>query len=159
MRKYLWDDEVISRETVVGVIESSIMSFETEGFGFWSVLLKEDEAVLIGFCGMRYFRDDQSPHPEVEVLYGIAAQHWNRGLASEAANAVLEFGFEQCGIERIYAGADPPNVASIRVMEKLGLRFARRTSVNGLAAVYYGVAREDFRRFICETGQLSEKSP
>src|SRR5262245_12889044 len=144
MRKYLWDDQIISREMAAEVVEGSIESFKTHGFGFWRISWREGEDRLIGFCGLRHFQDEQSPQPEVEILYGIDARDWNRGLASEAAHAVLAFGFEQLGLERIYAGADPPNVASIKVMEKLGLGFARRTRVNGLTTIYSGISREDF---------------
>jgi len=149
VRKYLWDDQIIPRETVVEVVEASLESFRQHQFGFWTLSFRERGA-LVGFCGLRHFMDDSGSQPEmaeVEILYGVAAQHWGKGIATEAARAVLQFGFEEAGLERIYAGADPPNAASIRVMEKLGLRFARQTLVNGLEAVYYSysIAPADFR--------------
>ncbi len=149
VRKYLWDDQVIPRETAVEVVEASLESFRQHGFGFWCVSFREREA-LIGFCGLRHFADDLASHtesqPEVEILYGVAAEHWDKGIASEAARAVLQFGFEVAGLDVIHAGADPPNAASIRVMEKLGLTFARQTRVSGLPAVYYAITRREFSR-------------
>jgi [ribosomal protein S5]-alanine N-acetyltransferase len=67
-----------------------------------------------------------------------------QGLAVEAAHAVLRFGFEQAQLDRIYAGADPPNAASFRVMEKLGMRFAHQTQLHGLQAIYYVITRAGF---------------
>jgi [ribosomal protein S5]-alanine N-acetyltransferase len=126
VRRYLWDDEVIDRETVVEVVESSRESFRTQGFGFWTLAFRGDDA---------------GGGPEVEILYGVAPAHWGGGIATEAVRAVLRFGFERVGLATIFAGADPPNVASIRVMEKLGMTFARRTRIHGLEAIYYACSR------------------
>jgi ribosomal-protein-alanine N-acetyltransferase len=143
MRKYLWDDEVISRETAVEVVEASLESFSKHGFGFWTLSFRDDPA-SIGFCGLRHFSDDESSEPAVEILYGVAAKHCNQGLAREAAWAVLKYAFDETALEEIYAGADPPNRASIRVMEKMGMSFARRTTVHGLEAIHYSITREAF---------------
>lgn len=144
MRKFLWDDEVISAETAADVIESSIASFGAESLGFWALhLLAGGE--LIGFCGLRRFQDDHSTKREVEILYGLAEDFQHRGLATEAAAAVLHYGFARAGLERIYAGADPPNTASIRVMDRLGMRFAKRALVGGISCVFYAIDRSDFR--------------
>lgn len=139
VRRFLWDDAVISRERAASVVRGSIASFEAHGFGQWVVLPRRGET-LIGFCGFRYFGEQQ----EVELLYGIEPAYWGRGLATEAAGAILRFGFEKCGFDLVYAGADPPNAASFGVMKKLGMEFYRRMRVNGLEAIYYGLPRETF---------------
>jgi ribosomal-protein-alanine N-acetyltransferase len=100
VRKYLWDDIVIPREQAVEVVESSIASFEQRGFGLWTAFPK-DKDKLIGFCGLRLFGDP----PEAEILYGLALEYWGQGLATEVSNAMLWFGFAECGLDRIYAGA------------------------------------------------------
>jgi ribosomal-protein-alanine N-acetyltransferase len=142
VRKFLWDDRIIPRETAVAVVESSIDSFAKQGFGLWVICFKADPA-LAGFGGLRCFVEDGGEESEVEILYGVATEHWGKGIATEAARAFLRYGFEENRLERIYAGADPPNVASFRVLEKLGMKFARRTVVNGLEAVYYVMNRAD----------------
>jgi len=144
VRKFLWDDQIIPRETAVAVVEGSIDSFAKHGFGLWVVCFKDDPA-LIGFGGLRNFTEDGSAANEVEILYGVTPQHWGKAIATEAACAVLRYGFEETGLEQIYAGADPPNAASFRVMEKIGMKFARRTMVNGLEAIYYVMKREDYQ--------------
>jgi len=140
VRKYLWDDIIISREQVVEVVESSINSFAMKGFGLWAVFPKE-KTDLIGFCGFRFFGEP----PEIEILYSIAPEYWGQGLATEAAQAMLRCGFEEHGFERIYAGADPPNAASFRVMEKCGMTFAKRMFINNIEAIYYVISRQAFQ--------------
>jgi [ribosomal protein S5]-alanine N-acetyltransferase len=141
VRRYFWDDAVIERARAAEVIESSVESFGAHGFGQWVISPKGGED-LIGFCGLRHFGEP----PEVELLYGLAPSFWGRGLATEAACAMLCDGFGRLGLGRIYAGTDPPNAASVRVMERAGMSFDRRTRVNGLEAIYYVVTREAFRR-------------
>jgi RimJ/RimL family protein N-acetyltransferase len=140
MRKFLWDDTAVDREQTAAEIERSCMSFVEHGFGYWLVSTRSQPSVL-GFCGLRHCGDP----PEVEVLYGIDSMQWKLGLATEAAAAVLRYGFESLALERILAGADAPNAASFRVMEKLGMHFLRRTGEGDGAILHYAVSRQDFR--------------
>lgn len=143
VRKYLWDDQIISRDTVVEVIQASEKSFAEYGFGFWTISDKSKSAT-IGFCGLRHFLEDGGETTEVEVLYGLSPSYWGKGLSTEAAQQVMRYGFEQAGLEAIYAGADPPNQASFRVMVRLGMKFLRSTTVGGLEAIYYTLHRNQF---------------
>jgi [ribosomal protein S5]-alanine N-acetyltransferase len=139
VRKYLWDDKPVPKETARAALVESIESFDAHGFGLWGLTAKEGNG-LIGFCGFRVFGEPQ----KVEILYGLLPEYWNRGLASEAALAALSYGFDEIGLTHIYAGADPPNAASFRVMEKTGMMFFERMTINNLEAIYYRIAREDF---------------
>ena len=144
VRKFLWDDQVIPRETAVAVVESSIESFVNHGFGFFAICFKNDPE-LIGFGGLRNFTEDGAEASEVEILYGVGAGRWGKGIATEAAGAVLCYGFEERELAHIYAGADPPNAASFRVIEKLGMKFARKTMVNGVETLYYVMSRDEYK--------------
>jgi len=145
VRKFLWDDKIIPPETVIEIIEASDEMFVRNGLGYWVICLKETSEP-VGFCGLRHFRFEDGPDSadEVEILYGLAPTHWGKGLATEASAAVLRYGFETLGLARIYAGADPPNAGSFRVMERLGLKLLRRTTVGELEAVYYVINRDEF---------------
>ncbi|HEU4387877.1 MAG TPA: GNAT family N-acetyltransferase [Blastocatellia bacterium] len=139
VRKFLWDDLVIAQEQSAEVVHSSLESFARHGFGQWCVFLKEDSR-LAGFCGLRLFGERN----EVEILYALRPDLWGRGLAMEAASAVLRWGFNECDLDRIYAGADPPNVASFRVIERLGMKFAGRRVIDEVEAIYYSIDKEEF---------------
>jgi [ribosomal protein S5]-alanine N-acetyltransferase len=140
VRRFLWDDQVISREQAQEVITSSLASFDRVGVGFWKLVLKADEAP-VGFCGLRPFEDAQLAGEQIELLYGLTAKEWGKGLAVEAARTVLQFAFTELGLACVYAGADPPNTASFRLMERLGMSFDHRTTLNGLDAIYYAITR------------------
>ncbi len=138
VRRYLWDDRPVSRETVREVITASLGSFEAEGFGFFLAHLREGGA-LVGFTGLR--RTDDTG--EVELLYALGPTFSGQGLATEMGRACLRFGFEQAGLDTLVASADTPNLASFRVMERLGMRFLRETPIHGLPARTYVLRRDE----------------
>jgi [ribosomal protein S5]-alanine N-acetyltransferase len=139
VRKYIWDDEVISREQAEAAVEESLAHFRDTGYGLWAAFPREGGG-LLGFCGHWFFRDP----PELELLYGVATEHWGKGLATEMSRAMIGYGFQELALDRIVASTDAPNVASVRVMEKSGMSFDRRETVNGLDTIFYSIARERF---------------
>lgn len=84
VRRFLFDDQIISREQAATEIIDSIARFETNGCGLWGATLRQ-EAGLIGFCGYRFFHDP----PQLQLLYGFHADHWSKGLATEAARTMI----------------------------------------------------------------------
>jgi [ribosomal protein S5]-alanine N-acetyltransferase len=139
VNRYLFDGEVVAPETVRAQIESSIRGFAERGFGFFMLVLRE-APLSVGFAGLRAF----GSAGRVELLYALLPPWWGRGLATEAARAVLGWAFSILGLDEVWAGADPPNEASFRVMERLGMRFVEEVVVGGRPARYYKVTATDF---------------
>jgi RimJ/RimL family protein N-acetyltransferase len=141
VRRFLWDDRVIDLATVDGVIERSASSFAAEAFGL--LALRESEAgALLGTCGL--YRVAKGAEPE--LLYSLAPAAFGRGLATEAARAVLDDALTRLRLPRVLARADVPNRASVRVMERLGMAYAGEREEGGLRLVSYTLASEDWRR-------------
>ena len=84
----------------------------------FAIALKS-EGRLIGGCSIRISADKEY---EASIGYVLAREHWGQGFATEAASALLQFGFQQLGLQRIVATCHPSNTASWRVMEKNGMR-------------------------------------
>lgn len=110
----------LTRDETAGWLKYFIAGWEQYGFGWWGVVLKES-GELIGHCGLQFIHVT----PEIEVTYGLAKAYWSKGLASEAARACLRYGFEQLKLDRIYALADPGNIGSHRVMERIGMTYEK----------------------------------
>lgn len=132
VRRYLWDDLVISRERAEDTVRASLACAEQHGIGLWVVLLRDAQPPA-GFCGF-VFRDNAAAP---ELLYGLAPKHWGRGLATEAARAAVAWLYQQRRWSRVTAATDPPNVASVRVLERLGMRFTHRGPLNGVETLFY----------------------
>lgn len=96
--------------------------YDGHGFGLWAAVLKENNR-LIGRCGLLYQQVEDTQ--EVEVTYLIDRHHWGKGLATEAAREAVKLGFEGYRFPRIVALIDPANRASVRVAEKIGMKYER----------------------------------
>jgi ribosomal-protein-alanine N-acetyltransferase len=93
---------------------------ERYGFGLWAMIEKTAKT-LVGVCGLKHLDDG----PEIEVGYHLARSAWGHGYASEAAAACLRYGHQTLKIPRIAAVIHPDNVASQRVMGRIGMCFVR----------------------------------
>ncbi|MBL8177957.1 MAG: GNAT family N-acetyltransferase [Bryobacterales bacterium] len=136
VRRYLWDGIVIDRETACEVVQRSLEDWADCGAGLFCILPRDSERI-IGFCGFRRF----PPDDEWELLYGLLPDFWGQGLALEASRAALDFVFATLPVARIAGRTDPPNQASIRVLEKLGMRFVERNISEGVDTVSYLIER------------------
>ena len=141
MRKYLFDGESIPRQLAGEIMLKSADCFADKGYGLWAVARRGTERV-IGACGYWFFHEP----PELELLYLVSEPEWGQGIAAEAARAVMEYGFTTLAFERIQASTDAPNVASVRVMEKLGMSFWKREAKEGLDTIFYAITKADFAR-------------
>jgi ribosomal-protein-alanine N-acetyltransferase len=83
-----------------------------------TVILK-DGGRLIGWCGLGEF--EKIPH-ETELFYTIAKKFWGKGIGTEIAKAVLEYGLHTVGLKRIVASVNPENTRSVRVLQKAGMK-------------------------------------
>lgn len=99
------------------------------GFGPWAVVQKSSRSV-IGYSGLFYF-PDIAGRPEIELGYRLARPFWRHGYATEAAAAVRDYGFSVLCLPRLIALIDPQNTASIRVVEKVGMRYEREVMLEG----------------------------
>lgn len=117
--RYIGDKGVRNNVDAVQYIQTGpLASYERFGFGLYLVELKET-GVPIGICGLLK-RDSL---PDVDVGFAFLPAYWSQGYALESAAAVMNYGKEVLGLRRIVAITSPDNDASIRLLEKIGLRF------------------------------------
>lgn len=105
-------------ETTRNFLDTILAAYRQGRPAPWAIVLRENNS-LIGAIGIRNWTME---HARAEVGYVLARQHWGKGYASEALQAVLAFGFSRMELNRIEAKCVPENKGSIRVLEKSGLR-------------------------------------
>lgn len=108
--------------------------YEQFGFGFWCMesVMSSD---FVGYCGIR-------PHqelPEIEMGWHTRKKYWNQGLATEAALACRDLAFTRFQLQRLIAIIDPPNIASQRVGEKIGMEFEREIVLDAYPCLLYSI--------------------
>ena len=101
------------------LLDHPIADYRKHGFGRGACILKST-GEQIGFAGLKYLEE----LGEVDVAYRLMPTHWGQGLATEAALASVRYGFTDLGLKRIIGLVMPENIASVRVLEKTGLRYA-----------------------------------
>ena len=94
--------------------------FERHGWGLWAVEVP-GVAEFIGYVGLWPAAFEAHFTPAVEVGWRLAAAHWGRGYAPEAAGAVVADGFDRLGLAEIVSFTAAGNLRSQRVMQKLGM--------------------------------------
>ena len=127
-----------SREETQQILESMIRLWQTKGYGRMAVISKDNNK-LIGVAGLRYYEGD------AELFYLLDEPYWGKGLATEIGEAILEYGFETHGFPRIIAVTRPANAATLRVLDKLGLKFEKEDLIQGVRAYKYAVTQKEFQ--------------
>jgi RimJ/RimL family protein N-acetyltransferase len=123
-----------TREQTAASMDAYAEEWTQRGYGVWAVVNRAD-GQLLGVCG---FVD----RAEIGYIFGRAS--WGHGIATEAARACLWYGFEHLGYEEIGAGAKSENVASLRVLEKLGMRRIPNDYFDLNGGAYYRLSRADY---------------
>jgi RimJ/RimL family protein N-acetyltransferase len=100
--------------------DGPLAMYDKHGFGLWHVALR-DGGASVGMCGL--LRRDILP--DVDLGYAYLPEYWGRGIASEAAEAVLRLAAGRFALRRVIGVVSQGNAASIRVLERLGMRFER----------------------------------
>jgi RimJ/RimL family protein N-acetyltransferase len=103
---------------------------------------------LVGLCGVVILRGAE----EGEIWYLVAPESWGKGVATEAAGHLLDFGFGELGLHRIWATCLPENPASARVLEKAGMRkegfLVKNLKIHGVwkSSFLYAMLAEEWSR-------------
>ncbi len=92
-------------------------------FGAAPWIARTRDRSLVGYGGLLI--DTFDPGWGVEIAYFLGPEHWGRGYATEIASTAVRFAFEALNLNRLVSFAQPGNAASIRVLEKIGMRFAK----------------------------------
>ena len=137
VRRYLCDDRILSTEETRGFLEQSRRLLANESAGLWAIR-RPEEAALLGIVGYWYFHEP----PQLELLYALSEGVWKLGYATEASRRMIDYGRQRLNLAIILASTDTPNVASIRVLERLGFVFTDRRSSNGLDTSFFALALE-----------------
>jgi RimJ/RimL family protein N-acetyltransferase len=134
---WIWPGELggaRSPEQVDEILERFGAHWSAHGYGWW-YLRERASGDFVGEVGLQ--RTEVDGEQVVEVGWTVFPAHWSRGFATEAAEAALAFGFDIAGLDEVVAFTLPHNVASRRVMEKLGLTYVRDFVHAGLPHVLY----------------------
>ena len=133
---------VFDRSRTERWVEESLLNYARLGFGLWALTLRgSDEA--IGDCGLDIIKGLEGTEGTAQIQIGwhVRRDLWGQGLATEAALACRDYGFDRLGLSHLSALIQPENTASRRVAEKIGMTLLRQIQNRGRTICVYGVQR------------------
>jgi len=135
---YLGNKPVTSIEQVREAIANIRQQYLENGIGRWAVILKETNE-FIGWSGLKLEKNVNGYQTFYDLGYRFIQKHWGKGYAYETAKAFVDFGFNNMKLEKINAYADFDNLASRRVLEKVGMHFVNAFDDEGTQEAWYEI--------------------
>ncbi len=135
----IYSDPEVTRFLITKVdsVESSLnllqrwvtkATLQSNGTGLWAIIIKET-GEIVGMIGLIQLQDeDENLTQDYEIGWHLKKSAWGKGYATEAAKAILDYGFKVLKLTTIYAIARPENTASLRLIQRLGMIPIGRTT-------------------------------
>jgi RimJ/RimL family protein N-acetyltransferase len=110
--------------------------YRVNGYGRWAVINKSTGKFIV-WCGLKYGEIGN----ETDIGFRFFEKDWNKGFATESALGCLNYGFQKLALNRIIARAMKKNIASIKVLEKIGLEYEKDVDFEGHRGVIYKIEK------------------
>ncbi len=123
-------------EWLTNRVKSYIEFYNTHGYGMYALIWKET-GEIIGWSGLQEFGESG----DIEVGYGMIEKYWGRGIAFETASFWFDFAFDEAKLDKLVGVAEKSNIASNRVLKKIGLKLNGERSYFGMDCNYYSLKR------------------
>jgi len=141
VHKYVGKKPVENIELIKMVIAFIRQQYQDNGIGRWAVVEKSSQR-FIGWAGLKLFTDEVNGHNDFyELGYRFMTGYWGKGYATEAAKAIVDYGFNQLKLTEIYAMTDPENKASKQVLKKTGFDLVETFDFAGEATEWYKLSK------------------
>ena len=119
--KYISGKGYFTKDEIEQRLIKEIENQEKYKVQYWPIFMK-DTKEFIGCCGLRPYDLEKNIY---EIGIHILPQYWGKGIASEALKSVIEYAFKELKVENLFAGHNPKNSASKKLLTKVGFQFVR----------------------------------
>lgn len=137
--RYFPSSDPPSLDRVSKIINRHRRHWDELGYGWWAAADRAD-GTLIGWCGLGFLEETE----ETEIKYLFKSSHWGRGIATEAAAVCVDYAFRKVNLQEIIGLTHPENIASQRVLEKIGLSFRHQAEYFGMTCFRFTLDRDQF---------------
>lgn len=131
IRKYLFDDIVISEAEVKNIITKSIELFSSKKYGLW-LIESHEKHMPVGFAGLWHFFDE----PEPQLVAAIHPDDQRLGHATNAIHSLIDYALNFLAFPSVIAVCDTGNTASLRLFQRVGMRYIGDKIINGKTLKY-----------------------
>jgi RimJ/RimL family protein N-acetyltransferase len=137
VHQYLWNKPVQKKEETIEIIEYVRKQYSDNGIGRFAMISKETNE-FIGWAGLKYNTEMVNNKINFyDIGYRLDEKFWGKGYASEASFAWLKYAFETMNVKTMEAAAHADNVASNRILQKIGMQMTEHYLENGVSWNWY----------------------
>ena len=145
VHQYLGNQPIKSLQEAEAIIQYVRKQYEDHGIGRWAVIEKATNE-FVGWSGLKYEKEVRKDMHYYDIGYRLKRKFWGRGIATETAREALTYGFQVMKLPEIYGGAHVENIASNRVLQKVGLKFLETFEYEGVPHHWYGISQSEWQR-------------
>jgi len=137
VHRFLWQKPVEKIEETIHTIEFVHKQYHDNGIGRFAIVLKESNEFM-GWAGLKF--NTEAVNNKInfyDIGYRLDERFWGKGFASEASFEWLKYAFETMKIKSIFAGAHADNIASNKILKKIGMKITEQYLENGVFWNWY----------------------
>ena len=147
VHQYLGKKPIKTKQQVVEVIEYIREQYKERGIGRFAAIEKSSGS-FIGWSGLKLNTDEKDElngkRNFYDIGYRFIPRYWGKGYATESSLAIIDFGFNKLKLEVIYGAAETENIASNKVLQKIGLKFVNEFPFEDVKANWYELKKDDY---------------
>jgi RimJ/RimL family protein N-acetyltransferase/GNAT superfamily N-acetyltransferase len=144
VHKYLGNNPVTNKEQIVDVIHFIRQQYIDNGIGRWAVIDKRTNA-FIGWTGLKFVTELTNGRKNYYDLgYRLIRKFWGQGIATETALISLDYAFNKLKIDEVYAAASCENLASNKILQKVGMSFIETFYYEDIKCNWYKIEKNEY---------------
>lgn len=143
VHQYLGNKPVKTIQESEAILKHVQKQYLENGIGRWAVIDKATQD-FIGWAGLKYEKNTRTGENYYDLGYRLRQKYWGKGIASEAAMEFLKYGFNELNLNKICAAAHTENIASNKILQKIGFQFIEYFDYDGMVCCWYKMAKEDW---------------
>lgn len=141
----IYDGSTLSRDAAIDRVNHFLQNWQTQQFGVWMIIEKDDPSKIIGYCVFRFFeKNNPILDGQIELGYILDQPFWGKGYATQAVKRCIEIGFELHHFNRILSTILPQNIASQKVVLKAGMKHINDLPVKNLIHQIYEINKGEY---------------
>jgi ribosomal-protein-alanine N-acetyltransferase len=144
VHRYLGEKPIKSIEESKSIVNYIRKQYEEDGIGRWAVVDKMTNE-FIGWSGLKYEKEVRKEMFYYDLGYRLKKKFWGKGIATETALESLKYGFQVMNLEEIYAGAHIENIASNKVLQKVGLKYIETFEYDSAPHHWYKISKSEWQ--------------
>ncbi len=147
VHEYLGKNPITKMSQAIDSIESVRNQYRERGIGRFAAIEKSS-GDFIGWSGLKFNTGDKevigTKRDFIDIGYRLIPRYWGKGYATESSVALLDFGFKELNYDIIYGAAEIGNIASNKILRKIGLHFQEQFPFEGELINWYELKKEDY---------------